>query len=260
LCRMVGAFTDGGPELTELFHCLRRAAENDVLKKGIRHAHGWGMAAVDHDRLFIYRSGSPIYEDDRAPINSVISGRALVIVHARYASEEDKVGPQYSHPYLVTSVDGRFIYIVAHNGSLDKSSLAKREGLVADPTDFVDSELVAQYLAVKSPSDRESLYKALSRLRGYTSTALDLLVIIVNRRGRVASLYAYPLWKTDGDYYRLYKISKGGTTAIVSSTVKSYCDVVGGWRQDKTLESDEEPGRPDVIEVLGPVTISRNIG
>ncbi|MGC9209824.1 MAG: class II glutamine amidotransferase [Acidilobus sp.] len=257
---MVGAFTDGGPELTELFYCLRRAAENDTLKKGIRHADGWGMAVVDQDRLFIYRSGSPIYQDVMAPIDNVVSKRALVIIHARYASEEDKVGPQYSHPYLATSVDGRFIYIVAHNGSLDKSSLAEKEGLAVDPTGFVDSELVAQYLAAKSPSDRESLYKALSRLRGYTSTALDLLVIIVNRRDRVASLYAYPFWKGEGDYYRLYKISKGGTTAVVSSTVKSYCDSVGGWRPEKTLESDEELGRPDVIEVLGPITISRNIG
>ncbi|MGC9071077.1 MAG: class II glutamine amidotransferase [Acidilobus sp.] len=236
---MVGAYSEGGEGILELAGCLSDAAEND-LEGGVRlqHGDGWGLAVLTEDGLIIYRSGRPIYEE-RPDVLSLLRGkRTLVIIHARLASEKSKVGPQYSHPYLATSMDGSLTYILAHNGSVRKRPLVDDEdllppGLTSD--EYVDSELIALYLAKWGLSG-----ESLSRLQKYVTpgSAVNLLVIEISRSRRIAALQAYSHWDAaaNGEYYRLYKVEAGGTRAIVSSTVARECKR-RGWEEISALEA-----------------------
>ncbi|ADL19122.1 Predicted glutamine amidotransferase [Acidilobus saccharovorans 345-15] len=225
MCRMLGAASSSPGEVRLLVSCLARAAQRDVLRHDEVHGDGWGMAAYSREGLLVRRSARPIF-DELSNANSLQlpAGEQLVMVHARAASDSSKVGIAYSHPYEALSADGRRLYLLAHNGSVDREGLGRALGLGELSGNYVDSELALMVIA------REGLSEgALELLRNYTETALDLLIMEVDRPSGAARLYAYSYWRDpgEGEYYELRVISAGSTTAVVSSTVAKYCEALG---------------------------------
>ena len=254
MCRMVGFVAEEGADpgaLGELASCLARAAERDDLYNAARpakHGDGWGAAvAYEGGGLLVYRSGRPIFEElaGGAPAWLAVARRAVGIMHARWASEGSKVGAAYSHPYEAVAESGAALYILAHNGSLDKGRLAAALGV--EPDGYVDSELALLYLARRGRLDEG----ALSELVPYVRSALDLLVLKVVRAESVAELYGYSYWRDrDDEYYAMYRLEKGGVRALASSTVRRYCLALPGWRDLGELKAGS-------LEKLGAVRLGR---
>lgn len=222
---MVGAVSSSPGEVRLLASCLARAAQRDVLRYDEVHGDGWGMAVYSRDGLLVRRSARPIFEDLKDPGSLQLpSGEQVVVLHARAASDRSKVGIAYSHPYEALSVDGERLYLLAHNGSVDREGVGGALGLGGLSSNYVDSELALMLIA------REGLSEGtLELLRRYTETALDLLIVEVERRSGTARLYAYSYWRNpeDGEYYELRAVSTGSTTAVMSSTVAKYCEELG---------------------------------
>ncbi len=225
MCRMLGARSEGGDEAGELAGCLVEAARRDHRYGNAQHRDGWGAAVVMRGRVYVLRSGRAIYEEGPDAISLPRGTGFLAILHARMASEASKVGPQYSHPYEALAEEGKALYIVAHNGFVDVASIARRLGV--SPEAFVDSELVAMFLG-RAGLDED----ALLTLHEATRTALDLLIIRIDRIADEATLYGYSYWKRDDDlYYALYWVRWGSTLALASSTVADLC-ARRGWNVD----------------------------
>ncbi|MGC9113155.1 class II glutamine amidotransferase [Acidilobus sp.] len=129
MCRMFGAASSSPGEVRQLASCLVRAARKDVLRRDEAHGDGWGMAAYSREGLLVRRSARPIFDElSDAGSLQLPAGEQLVIMHARAASDSSKVGITYSHPYEALSADGRRLYLLAHNGSVDREGLDKDKG------------------------------------------------------------------------------------------------------------------------------------
>ncbi|AKA74628.2 class II glutamine amidotransferase [Saccharolobus solfataricus] len=185
--------------LKKLANCLVRASQKDPLSDDI-HGDGWGVAALTTNKLVYYRSHLPIFED-KDNLESIIDsldGEVKVIIHARQASDKNLVSVYYSHPYLESNHE-RLLFL-AHNGSVDKYKLGEMIGI--DPTLMVDSELVAKYLSIYG-------IKEVDKLRDVTQSALNLLLLEINRKDRSSHLFYYNYYRKDKirrkeDYYKLY--------------------------------------------------------
>ncbi|MEM3950719.1 MAG: class II glutamine amidotransferase, partial [Saccharolobus sp.] len=82
-----------------------------------------------------------------------------------------------------------------------------------DPTHMVDSELVAKYLATYD-------VKEVVKLQDFTQSALNLLIMEINRIDRSSTIYFYNYYRKDRitrkeEYYKLY-FNKG---AVYSSSL-----------------------------------------
>ncbi|MCG3109470.1 hypothetical protein L3N51_01762 [Metallosphaera sp. J1] len=232
MCRMVAYHGSNRATLRELADCLVKAAEDDPLK-GWSHPHGWGIVALTEDRLIHHRSSRPVFEpSERSTLINLVdslSGRMMVIIHARKASDPSLVSSMYSHPYLESN-DRELLY-VAHNGSVNLS-LGKEIGMAVEGV--VDSELVARYLSMKGVN-------SVNELIPYTRTALNLLVLKIPRGVGSplsrASLH-YFNWANSNDPY--YDLHVGKGYVMSSSLSKVGCRSLGQAEKGKLMELTPE--------------------
>ncbi|AKV75320.1 glutamine amidotransferase [Metallosphaera sedula] len=217
--------------LRELADCLVKAAEDDPLK-GWSHPHGWGMVALTEDKLIHHRSSRPIFEpSERSTLINLVdslSGKMMVIIHARKASDPSLVSSMYSHPYQESN-DREVIYL-AHNGSVDLS-LAREVGMGIEGV--VDSELVAKYISMKGIA-------SVGDLIPYTKSALNLLILQIPRGVGSplsrAKLYYFNWTNSNDPYYDLY-VGSGFVTS--SSLSKVGCRTSRVAEKGKLLEIHE---------------------
>ncbi|ACP37544.1 class II glutamine amidotransferase [Saccharolobus islandicus] len=209
MCRMLAYHGDDKEYLKRLTNCLAKASLNDPLTNET-HGDGWGIVAIASNNLIHYRSHFPIFKDENLEkILNLLDGEMKVIIHARQASDKRLISPYYSHPYLESTP--KSILFLAHNGSVDKYKLGNVLGI--DPMLMVDSELVAKYVATYS-------IKEIDKLQDVTQSALNLLIMEINRIDRSSTIYFYNYYikdkiKRKEEYYKLY-FNKG---AIYSSSL-----------------------------------------
>ena len=231
MCRMVAYRGSDRATLRELADCLVKAAEDDPLK-GWSHPHGWGMVALTEDKLIHHRSSRPIFEpSERSTLINLVdslSGKMMVIIHARKASDPSLVSSMYSHPYQESN-DREVIYL-AHNGSVDLS-LAREVGMGIEGV--VDSELVAKYISMKGIA-------SVGDLIPYTKSALNLLILQIPRGVGSplsrAKLYYFHWANSNDPYYDLY-VGSGFVTS--SSLSKVGCRTSRVAEKGKLLEIHE---------------------
>ncbi|MCH1772134.1 MULTISPECIES: class II glutamine amidotransferase [Metallosphaera] len=231
MCRMVAYRGSDRATLRELADCLVKAAEDDPLK-GWSHPHGWGMVALTEDKLIHHRSSRPIFEpSERSTLINLVdslSGKMMVIIHARKASDPSLVSSMYSHPYQESN-DREVIYL-AHNGSVDLS-LAREVGMGIEGV--VDSELVAKYISMKGIA-------SVGDLIPYTKSALNLLILQIPRGVGSplsrAKLYYFNWANSNDPYYDLY-VGSGFVTS--SSLSKVGCRTSRVAEKGKLLEIHE---------------------
>ncbi|WP_218258186.1 class II glutamine amidotransferase [Saccharolobus shibatae] len=209
MCRMLAYNGDDKEHLRRLTNCLVKASLNDPLANET-HGDGWGIVAITSNNLIHYRSHLPIFKDENLEkILNLLDGEMKVIIHARQASDKKLVSPYYSHPYLESTPKSTLF--LAHNGTVDKYKLGSMLGI--DLTHMVDSELVAKYLATYD-------VKEVVKLQDFTQSALNLLIMEINRIDRSSTIYFYNYYRKDRitrkeEYYKLY-FNKG---AVYSSSL-----------------------------------------
>lgn len=208
----VGSSVD---ELLTLFDALKKSAENDTRKGGTQHGDGWGYVIYDGDNLIHYRSRKAIFEDEFVPPRRLHKFQA--IFHARQASKKETVSSRFSHPFLESNEKG--LLFLAHNGHVNEDKL---KGWVFGNTTTLelvttDTELVAKALAKHGLSN-----ETLKKLEEFTETALNLLILTINRGDGDARLYYYNYFKKDPEFYTMYVSTKLKGKAVFSSTLLDY--------------------------------------
>jgi predicted glutamine amidotransferase len=198
-------------DVGELHAALKCACENDPTLPGIaagcsRHGHGWGYVIHAGNGLFHYRTAKSIYKD--AAILPKLEGEIRAIFHGRFASDQSLVADIFSHPFVAATE--REIIFLAHNGGVTPESLPERK---------VDSEWALDQIVQAG-----SLDQALPKLKKHTKTALNLLVLSIDRRsGTPATLRGLNFYLKDQEqpnkaYYQMYLGTMPGGRAFVSST------------------------------------------
>jgi glutamine amidotransferase len=191
-------------DLGTLYAALKKAAEYDrtvTWSKDKQHRDGWGCVILTRDGLIHYRTRTPIFDDDfRLP---AFRGRVYSIFHARKASGA-KGNPIFSQPFVAES--DRKVFFLAHIGEL-KAHI---------PKNTVDTEH-----ALRKIVEKGGLENALTQLKKETKTALNLLLLEIDRESRGAGIRVFNHWKPgkEDEYYRLYRKGMGGGRAVFSSTL-----------------------------------------
>jgi glutamine amidotransferase len=208
-------------DVRELHCALQRACENDPTLPGIaagcsRHCHGWGYVIHAANGLFHYRTAKSIYEDD-TPLPS-LEGEIRAIFHGRFASDPALAGPIFSHPFAA-STDQAFLFL-AHNGAVTPDHLPERK---------VDSEWVLDQIIQAG-----GLEQAVPKLKEHTKSALNLLVLSIDRSGgtpaalRGLNFYVKSKEQASIDYYQMYLGAMPGGRVFVSSTIRNDSAKVNG--------------------------------
>ncbi len=189
---------------------LKRACAHDPTLDGVvagcsRHSHGWGCVIHVANSLFHYRASTSIYEDD-TPLPPM-EGEIRAIFHGRFASNAELTGHIFSHPFMAAT-DNEVLFL-AHNGGVEPDSLPERK---------VDTEWVLEKIIQTG-----GLAGALPKLQEHTRSALNLLLLRVDRRkGTPAMLQYVNYFKSrepaSENYYRMYLGAMPGGRALVSST------------------------------------------
>ena len=203
MCRMLAYVGKDKEKLKKLAQCLILSAKDDPITHE-SHKDGWGIVAYNGGRVLYYRSVNPIFNESEVLFSliNLLDGEIKAIIHARLASDKNLVSSYLSHPYMESN-EKSIIYF-AHNGSVNKEELGK--ALNIDSKLMVDSELIGKYI---------SLYgiEKVKELKVYTKSALNLLILKIDRENRDAHLYYYNYYNVDyvrkkgtpEEYYYLYK-------------------------------------------------------
>jgi predicted glutamine amidotransferase len=210
---MFGYVGKSEADVRELFSGLKRACADDPTLKGIaagctRHSHGWGYVIHAANGLFHYRTATSIY-DDVTPLPP-LEGEIRAIFHGRFASDANLAGHIFSHPF-VASTDREIIFL-AHNGGVKPDHLPARK---------VDTEWALEQIIQAGGLDQ-----ALPKLKEHTESALNLLVLSIDRsNGTPATLRGLNFFKSKEApkvaYYQMYPGTMPGGRAFVSSTIKN---------------------------------------
>jgi len=199
-------------DVLELFTSFKQACANDPTLCAVApgcsaHCHGWGYVILAANGLFHYRAGVPVYEDKTTLPR--LEGEIRAIFHGRYASKTDLTGPIFSHPYI--AADDARVTFFAHNGGVKVEGLPERK---------VDSEWAMEQVVA-----RGGLAEALPELKQHTVSALNLLVLTIDRaRGSSPRLeyfhYFRPKEPDKARYYEMFEGKMPGGQAVFSSTMK----------------------------------------
>ncbi|MBB5253766.1 class II glutamine amidotransferase [Sulfurisphaera ohwakuensis] len=217
MCRML-AYIGGKEKLKKLAECLITSAKDDPITHDV-HSDGWGIVAFQEDEIIYYRSVNPIFKEREKLINIIDSLKnAKVIIHARLATDKSLIASYLSHPYIESNEKG--IFFIAHNGSVDKQSLGEALGI--NPKLMVDSELIGKYIQKKGIEGVKDLIK-------YTKSALNLLILYLDRESRKSHLYYFNYYNKDyirskripEEYYKMYI---GENYIFSSSLAYTGCD------------------------------------
>jgi hypothetical protein len=203
-------------DVHELYAGLMRACASDPTLKAVApncsaHCHGWGYVIHADNGIFYYRSGRSIYEDKI--VLPKLEGNIRAIFHGRYASKLNLVGHIFSHPYMAAD-DAKVTYF-AHNGGVKPAGLPELK---------VDSEWALEEIVAKG-----SLAAALPELKKNTGSALNLLVLTIDRKMGVAPMLEYFHYFVPEirekhpdkvEYYSMFEGKMPGGRALFSYTMK----------------------------------------
>jgi len=199
-------------DVHELYSGLRQACANDPSLQAVApgcsaHCHGWGYVIQADNGLFHYRTARSIYEDKI--VLPKLEGPIRAIFHGRYASNEKLMGHIFSHPFV--AADDAKVTFFAHNGGVSVDDLPERK---------VDSEW-----AMEQAIAAGDLAKALPKLKEHTRSALNLLVLTIDRKkGNPALLEYFHYFKPKEpgkvEYYTMFEGKMPGGRALISSTMK----------------------------------------
>jgi predicted glutamine amidotransferase len=197
-------------DVQALYLALKRACAHDPTLSAVapgctRHCHGWGYVIQAENGLFHYRTARSIYEDE--VVLPPLRGQIRAIFHGRFASNPDLAGHIFSHPFV--SANQAEISFLAHNGGVEPEPSPER---------MVDSEWVLEEITRSG-----SLAAALPKLKARTRSALNLLLLTINRaQGTPSSLqyfhYFKPREPDKAAYYQMFLGTMPGGRALVSST------------------------------------------
>jgi predicted glutamine amidotransferase len=198
-------------DVHELYSGLKRACANDPMLPAVApscsaHCHGWGYVIQADNGLFHYRTARSIYEDKITLPK--LEGNIRTIFHGRYASNLELSGDIFSHPFM--AADGTGVTFFAHNGGVAVDDLPERK---------VDSEWAMEQVIASG-----NLAKALPTLKDHTKSALNLLVLTIDRKKDTPALLEYfhffkPKEPEKVKYYQMYEGTMSGGRALVSSTL-----------------------------------------
>ncbi|AFK50575.1 hypothetical protein TCELL_0150 [Thermogladius calderae 1633] len=203
------------------------------------HDDGWGLAGVGAVKsgfaVVYHRSLLPLFSASSLAELQLLLDRlkrydsVYLIAHARKSSRSEPYGLEYTHPFKFEVGGGVFWF--AHNGGVDKKSLAKLMGI--NPWVHVDSELAGMYLARRLSECKSRLEDCLlDAYRGlvkYTTSGLNTLLLLLS--GENPRLFVTYFFKKTGDrardgalkeYFQLYLLEEGGLKTVASSTVAKY--------------------------------------
>jgi predicted glutamine amidotransferase len=198
-------------DVRELYSALGRACANDPSLAAVApgcsaHCHGWGYVIHADNGLFHYRTSRSIYEDDITLPR--MEGQIRAIFHGRYASKPELAGHIFAHPFVAT--DDHKVTFFAHNGGIGVEGLPERK---------VDSEWALEQVVAMG-----GLEAALPKLKDHTRSALNLLVLTIDRKKNTpASLEYFHYFKPKEpgkiEYYRMFEGAMAGGRALISSTL-----------------------------------------
>jgi len=198
-------------DVHELYSGLKSACANDPTLPAIApgcsaHCHGWGYVIQADNGLFHYRTARSIYEDKITLPK--LEGRIRAIFHGRYASKPELTGHIFSHPFVAT--DDTKVTFFAHNGGIGVDGLPERK---------VDSEWALEQVIAMG-----GIESALPTLKEHTRSALNLLVLTIDRKKDTPALLEYfhffkPKEPGKVEYYNMFEGTMPGGRALVSSTL-----------------------------------------
>jgi predicted glutamine amidotransferase len=208
---MFGYCGNSESDVHELYAGLKRACANDPMLGAVApgcsaHCHGWGYVINADNGLFHYRTAGSIYEDKI--VLPKLEGKIRAIFHGRYASKPDLAGHIYAHPFM--AADNSKVTFFAHNGGVNAPGLPERK---------VDSEWALDEVIAAG-----GLVQALPKLKEHTGSALNLLVLTIDRKKDTPALLEYfhyfkPKEPGKVDYYKMFEGKMAGGRALVSSTL-----------------------------------------
>lgn len=259
MCRMLAARASG-PGLrvvSSLASLLPRAASRDPYLEAIagdgRHCHGYGYVAalkvggswrVIYERFDAHPDlpGEEACEANLKALSEAVerlsgilevADEAALILHSRRTRAEPR-GITGAHPFreeVVVNIEGSEVLAevyLAHNGGVNKESLAGELGLKSLAKTYTDSHIVLKKLAASLRGSRwdEVVERIASRVREvlpHVKSALDLLVM-VNAPGSepIVAAVGYVADPSDRDRWEYYKpivVSGEGYSAYISSTL-----------------------------------------
>ena len=126
MCRMI--FAAGKFDVNWLIDDIKKMASDNNEKheenenKEFKHSDGWGIAYLDENKLKIFRSVKPIYEDPKAEQFKNLN-TSMLILHARYGTKGE-LNINNIHPFELKKTNSNFIFF--HNGTV-------RDELTIDP-------------------------------------------------------------------------------------------------------------------------------
>jgi predicted glutamine amidotransferase len=198
-------------DVRELHAALKRACADDPMLSAVApgccaHCHGWGYVIQADNGLFHYRTARSIYQDEAALPK--MEGNIRAIFHGRYASKPELAGHIFSHPFVATD-DTRTTYF-AHNGGIEAPGLPERK---------VDSEWALEQIIAMG-----GVKRALPMLKDHTKSALNLLVLTIDREKETPAMLNYfhyfkPREPEKVKYYSMFEGTMPGGRALVSSTL-----------------------------------------
>jgi predicted glutamine amidotransferase len=210
-CRMFGYCGSSESDVQELYAGLTRACANDpnlgaVAPGCSAHCHGWGYVINADNGLFHYRTAKSIYEDKI--VLPKLEGKIRTIFHGRYASKPELAGHIFAHPFM--AADSQRVTFFAHNGGVNAPGLPERK---------VDSEWAMEEVIAAG-----GLAQALPKLKEHTGSALNLLVLTIDRKKDTPALLEYfhyfkPKEPGKVDYYKMFEGKMPGGRALMSSTL-----------------------------------------
>ncbi len=212
------------------------------------HSDGWGYVFIGilesgEEVVDYYRSTRPVYEDTYALSRLKESTRGIafevLIAHSRRRAEGSvRIGN--THPLYYSWRD--FDMWIAHNGVVDADAIARDLGFprAADTTDtYYLGEFV--YRSISSLSLNEIL-KKLREASKYTKTAMNTSILFYTRGKVILVVTSYLNPGRLGnpkvtDYYRLYLLQSPSTSAVLSSSILKYFNVLSEEVSEVPLQS-----------------------
>ena len=208
---MFGYCGNSESDVQELYAGLTRACANDPNLNAVApgcsaHCHGWGYVINADNGLFHYRTAKSIYEDKI--VLPKLEGKIRAIFHGRYASKPELAGHIFVHPFM--AADNQRVTFFAHNGGVKPPNLPERK---------VDSEWAMEEVIAAG-----GLAQALPKLKEHTGSALNLLVLTIDRKKDTPALLEYfhyfkPKEPGKVDYYKMFEGKMPNGRALMSSTM-----------------------------------------
>ncbi|MCU0645632.1 MAG: class II glutamine amidotransferase [bacterium] len=192
---------------------LMAADQNEPHEKNkdqeFKHGDGWGIAYLENNKLKLFRSKEPIYEDDQ--INDYRNLETnFLILHARKASKGN-VEIRNVHPFECT-LNGKQ-YLFFHNGTIH-DELAFDSAF--KPVGATDSERLFYYLLTNSNGQLTPAFlkSKLENLKDFSAANFILT------DGKMT--YSGNWYSENPNYYSLKVLQKPGQIVVASEVLPHY--------------------------------------